>query len=295
MLRIRTLVTPERRDGLVYRLDARAKILLIFAVGLAAISLDEARLLLCLFALPLLGHGLARFDPGKYKLMLAILGIGLWGVILSQALFYKDWPRTVIFTVVPEDFPVLGWLTGGIFFYREGFTHGLVQGLRFSTMTAFGLLLTWTTEPRDILMGLIRLRMPYGLAFMFITAVRFLPVLISEIATVVTVQRLRGANPVRLGRHSITSAVRILTPVLANSVRRAGTLGASCESRAFNPLRPRTCLEEPRWTLMDLLVCAIPLAVAMTLLITKAAFWLYKTDVLYFPELRWLYQIAREL
>lgn len=295
MLRLRTLVTPEQKDGFIYRLNARAKILFLVAVGLVVISLEEADHLLILFVLPLLGHAMARFEPGKYKLMLVILCIGLWGVTLSQALFYKDWPRTVILTLVPEDFPVLGWLTGGIFFYREGLVHGMVQGLRFSTMTAFGLLLTWTTEPRDILMGLIRLRMPYGLAFMFITAVRFLPVLIAEIATVVTVQRLRGANPVKLGRHSITSAIRILTPVLANSVRRAGTLGASCESRAFNPLGARTCLEESHWTTKDILVCAVPLAAAMAILTTKVAFWLYKTELLYLSELRWLYQIAREL
>ncbi len=295
MLQLRALVTPERKDGFIYRLDARVKVLFIVAVGLVVISLEEADHLLMLFCLPVLGHLLARFEPGKYKLTFVILCIGLWGVALSQALFYKDWPRTVVLTLVPEDFPVLGWLTGGIFFYREGFVHGMVQGLRFSTMTAFGLLLTWTTEPRAVLMALIRLRMPYGLAFMFITAVRFLPVLISEIATVVTVQRLRGADPVKLGRHSITSAIRILTPVLANSVRRAGTLGASCESRAFNLMRARTTLEESQWTARDFVICAVPLAAAAAVLLTKLSFWLYKTELLYFSELRWLYQFAREL
>lgn len=295
MLQIRNLVTPERKDAFVYRLDARAKILFIFSVGLVVISLEEADHLLMLFALPVLGHMLARFDPGKYKLTFVILCIGLWGVTLSQALFYKDWPRTVVLTLIPEDFPILGTLTGGVHFYKEGFLHGMVQGLRFTTMTAFGLLLTWTTEPRDILLGLTRLRMPYGLAFMFITAVRFLPTLISEISTVVAVQRLRGANPVKLGRHSITSAIHILTPVLANSVRRAGTLGASCESRAFNPLAPRTTLDEPRWTWPDLAVSAIPLMAACTILTTKVAFWLYRAEILYISDLRWLYQIAREL
>ncbi len=295
MFRVKALVTPERKDALIYRFDARSKILCIFSAGIAAICIEEASHLLLLFAVPVAGHLSARFDRGKYQLLFMILVVGLWGVVFSQALFYRDWPRTVLATLVPEDFPLLGRLTDGIHLYREGFRHGMVQGLRFTTMTAFGLLLTWTTEPRDILLGLTRLKMPYGLAFMFITAVRFLPVLISEIATVITVQRLRGANPVRLGRHSITSAIRILTPVLANSVRRAGTLGASCESRAFNPLGERTCLEESRWSLRDTVVSVIPLAAAVALLIAKTAFWLYKTELLYVSELRWLYRIAREL
>lgn len=292
---MRSLVMPEQKDTWVHRLDPRAKILCVMAAGLTVICLDVPEHLFALLLFPLAGHILARFQPGKYLVTGSVLLIGVWGIALSQALFYHEWPRTVVFTLVPPDFPLLGWFTGGVYVYEEGFVHGMVQGLRFATMTAFGLLVTWTTEPRDILLGLTALKVPYGLAFMFITSVRFLPTLISEISTVVSVQRLRGANPVKIGPGSIRSAVSVLTPVLANCVRRASILGSSCESRAFNPTGARSSLVEMHWRGRDLAVCTIAMGFALSCFAAKIAFWLYKAEILYISNLRWLYQIAREL
>lgn len=295
MFKIRTLTVVEKENSFIYRLDPRTKLLLLLSLGTIAISLDkpEHLLLLSVFLVP--AYLLARFELSKYKLILLIILIGLWGMVLSQAMFYREWPRTVILTIIPRDFPILGWLTGGLYLYKEGFLYGLAQGLRFATMIASGLLVAWTTEPRDLLLGLTRLKVPYGMAFMFITSIRFLPVLVSELFTVIAVQRLRGADTVKLGRHTLKSAINILTPVLARSVKRAATLGASCESRAFNPNLPRTYLRELRYSRVDVMFSGAAVIVAAAIVVTKMIFWLYCKDILYFPELRWLYTIAREL
>ncbi len=295
MFRIRTLTVVEKGDSFIYRLDPRTKLLLLLSIGTIAISLDkpEHLLLLSIFLIP--SYLLARFELNKYKVIFLIVLIGLWGMVLSQAMFYRQWPRTVILTIIPVDFPVLGRVTGGLYLYKEGLLYGLAQGLRFATMIASGLLIAWTTEPRDLLLGLVRLKVPYGMAFMFITSVRFLPVLVSELFTVIAVQRLRGADTVRLGRHTLRSAINILTPVLARSVKRAATLGASCESRAFNPNLPRTYLRELRYSRIDIMLSMAAVIAAAAIVVIKTLFWLYCTGILYFPWLRWMYTIAREL
>lgn len=295
MLGLRSLVVSETRHYWLYRLDPRTKLVALLAFAVAVISLDEPRHLLVLLLLALAGHMGARFSAGKYKLTTVILLIGLWGVTLSQALFFREWPRTVIVTLMPAQFPVLGKLTGGVYLYKEGFEHGLAQGLRFSAMTGLGLLVAWTTAPRDLLLGLIRLKMPYGLAFMLTTAVRFLPLLMAEIGTVVAVQRLRGANPVKVGPKSVAHIINLLTPVLANAVKRAATLGASCESRAFTPLGPRTALRELHFQWIDRLLLAMLTMCCGLLLAVKSAFWLYQAELIYISEWRWLYQLARAL
>lgn len=295
MLGLKSLVVNETRDHWLYRLDPRTKIVALLVGGVAVVGLEEPRHLLVLLLLSLVGHGLARFSAGKYRLTLFILLIGMWGVTLSQALFFREWPRTVVVTLLPEHFPVLGQITGGIYLYKEGFIHGLAQGLRFAAMTGLGLLVAWTTAPRDLLLGLIRLRMPYGLAFMLTTAVRFLPLLMAEIGTVVAVQRLRGANPVRVGRKSVANIINLLTPVLANSVNRAATLGASCESRAFNPLGARTALRELRFQWPDQVILTVLITFFGLLLTVKGLFWLYQAEFLYVSQWRWLYQLARAL
>ncbi len=295
MFRIRPLTVAEKKDSLVYHLDPRTKLLLLSSIGIIAVSLDEPRHLLFLSIFLIPAYLLARFELSKYKLIMLVILVGLWGMVLSQAMFYRQWPRTVILTIIPQDLPLLGRLTGGLYLYKEGLLYGLTQGLRFSVMIASGLLVAWTTEPRDLLLGLIRLRVPYGLAFMFITSVRFLPGLVSELFTVIAVQRLRGADPVKLGRHTLRSAMNILTPVLARSVKRAATLGASCESRAFNPNLPRTYLRELHYNRVDIMLSGAAVMVATALVMAKMIFWLYCKDILYFPGLRWLYAMAREL
>ncbi len=295
MLGLKSLVVGETHDHWLYRLDPRTKIVTLLVVGVAVVSLEEPRHLLVLLFLSLVGQGLARFSAGKYRLTLFILLIGMWGVTLSQALFFREWPRTVVMTLLPEHFPLLGQLTGGVYLYKEGFIHGSAQGLRFAAMTGLGLLVAWTTAPRDLLLGLIRLKMPYGLAFMLTTAVRFLPLLMAEIGTVIAVQRLRGANPVRVGRKSVVNIINLLTPVLANSVNRAATLGASCESRAFNPLGTRTALRELYFQWPDRVILAVLIAFFGMLLTVKGLFWLYQAEFLYISEWRWLYQLARAL
>ena len=295
MFKIKTLTATEKKESLIYRLDPRTKLVLLFSIGMIVISLDEPRHLLILFIFTIVGHLLANFNPNKYKVTLLVILIGLWGVVISQGVFYKEWPRTVVLTIISKDLPLIGWLTGGLYLYKEGLLYGLAQGLRFATMIASGLLIAWTTEPRDLLLGLIRLKVPYGIAFMFITSIRFLPILVSELVTVIGIQKLRGANPVKLGRGTIKSVINILTPVLANSVKRAATLGASCESRAFNPNLPRTYLRELHYGWWDILVSGLFVVAAISIVIGKMIFLLYRIDLLYLSQLRWLYAIAREL
>ena len=293
MFKIRAIGLTEKRDSLIYRMDPRAKLLLLFCVGTVAVCLDRPRNLLILSAFPILGHLLARFEMTKYKITLIVILIGLWSMALSQGIFYREWPRTVILTIIPGRFPILGGLTGGIYIYKQGLLYGLAQGLRFTTMISSGLLVAWTTEPRDLLLGMIRLRVPYGMAFMFISSVRFLPVLVSELITVVAVQRLRGTDPVRLGRHTIRNFIDILVPVLARSVKRAATLGASCESRAFNPDLDRTYLRELHYNQVDIWLSCMTCLITVTVVVTKLLFWLYSRDMLYISGMRWLYTMAR--
>jgi hypothetical protein len=46
---------------------------------------------------------------------------------------------------------------------------------------------------------------------------------------------------------------------------------------------------------VDVILSGAAVMVAAALVITKMIFWLYCKDILYFPELRWLYAMAREL
>ena len=85
--------------------------------------------------------------------------------------------------------------------YREGVVYGAVQGLRSATMLALGLFVCWTSDPRQLLKALMAWRLSPQIAFMLVTAIRFLPVLAAEAGEVIIALRLRSDTQV--GRKSV--------------------------------------------------------------------------------------------
>ncbi|MDY9927727.1 energy-coupling factor transporter transmembrane component T [Methanosarcina sp.] len=294
MIGARSIAEPTIKDTLIHRMDPRAKILILISAAFIAVTLDNPETMLLLFLTVLSGFALARMPAIKLKTLAFLLILLVWGTIYSQALFYSQLPRTVIFTIIQPDFPVLGWLTnGGLFVYEEGLHHGAIQGLRSASILSLGLLMCWTTDSRDMLNGLVGLRVPYSVAFMVVTAVRFLPIIITEVATVITVQRLRGFNPKRFGSGIIKTSLNILTPTLSNCVRRTGTLAISIQSRAFRANPDRTYLKKLKFSELDKAMVTACIFVAISIVIIKLLYNMYTSGIYYTSDLRPVYAIAR--
>jgi len=293
MIGARSIAEPTIKDTVIHRMDPRAKILILISTVFVAVSLDNQKTKLLLFLLVLSGFALARMPAIKIKTLVILLVLLIWGTIYSQSLFYSQLPRTVIFTIISPNFPVLGWLTGGgLFVYEEGLHHGAVQGLRSASILSLGLLMCWTTDSRDMLNGLVGLRVPYSVAFMVITAVRFLPIIITEVATVITVQRLRGFNPKKFGSGIVKTLLNILTPTLANCVRRTGTLAVSIQSRAFRANLDRTSLKKLEFSDSDKIMVAVCVFAAISIVIMKLIYNMYTSGIYYTSGLRPVYAIA---
>jgi energy-coupling factor transport system permease protein len=294
MIGARSIAEPTIKDTVIHRIDPRAKILILISTAFIAVALDNPKTMFLLFLTVLFGFALARMPAIKIKTLALLLVFLIWGTIYSQALFYSQLPRTVIFTIISPDFPVLGWLTnGGLFVYEEGLHHGAIQGLRSASILSLGLLMCWTTDSRDMLNGMVGLKVPYSVAFMVVTAVRFLPIIITEIATVITVQRLRGFNPKKIGSGMVKTLLNILTPTLANCVRRTGTLAVSIQSRAFRSNLNRTYLKKLKFSDVDKAVIAVFVFTATSIVIIKFLYSMYTSGIYYTSGLRPVYAIAR--
>lgn len=294
MIGARSIAEPTIKDTIIHRMDTRAKVLILISIAFITVTLDNSETMFLLFMIVLSGFALARMPVVKLKTLTILLILLIWGTIYSQALFYSQLPRTVIFTIINPDFPVLGWMTnGGLFVYAEGLQHGAIQGLRSASILSLGLLMCWTTDSRDMLNGLVGLKVPYSVAFMVVTAVRFLPIIITEVATVVTVQRLRGFNPKRFGSGIIKTSLNVLTPTLSNCVRRTGTLAVSIQSRGFRANTNRTYLKKLRFSEFDKALVTVCIFAAISIGIIKLLYNLYTSGIYYSSDLRPVYAIAR--
>ena len=189
---VRQLWEGTDAAGWAQKLNGRTKLLFLFLFAILMITVDNPRTLFILFTFTLLLHLAAKTSIYKWKVMAILLLLGLWGSMFSQALFFAQTPRTPLFVLIAPEAGFIGQLTGGLFIYREGILYGAVQGLRSASMLALGLLVCWTSDPRQLLQALLAWRLPPQMAFMLVTAIRFLPVLAAETGEVITALQLRS-------------------------------------------------------------------------------------------------------
>lgn len=257
--------------------DPRLKLGLLAAVALLAVVLDRPQHLLLLAvatALPALTV-LGRHRRAVLGLVLAIV----WSTVLSQALFYAERPR-------------VAWLSlGPLVLWREGAWHGLVQSLRLVAMGLAGASVALSTAPDRLLQGLVALRVPWGVGFLAVTALRMVP-LVGREWLQVRAARQRGVPPTAPWAR-LRDELLLLRPVIARAVRRARTLAEALDARGFDPAggrRPRRPLAMPP---VEGALLATALSAAVAVAGVEGLYRLYLAEILYLPALRPLYAWAR--
>jgi energy-coupling factor transport system permease protein len=204
-----------------HRLDPRTKILgaaMLFVMVLAFNHpLFIAVITLSVLLIARAARALVNFWRMRY--LLALL------VVFSAVL----WP---FFTTGPT--PLIDW--GPFAISRESALYALAMGLRIATFVMTGLVFLSTTTNEEFTNGLIRLKLPYPVAFAFSTALRLLPTFACAGATIVQAQVSRGldvesGNVFQRGRKFIPLAV----PLFIYAIRHTNMLAMALESRGFDP------------------------------------------------------------
>jgi energy-coupling factor transport system permease protein len=277
------------RHGLA-RVDARLKMALGFSMSIHVVLADSLSYLGLLALVGLAVYLSAR--PSAFQLKLAFVSVGLlaWGVMFSQGLFYGEYPRTVLLPLLPPN----AVMPDGLNIYTEGVYYGLVQSLRMIAVTLTGYAICFTTQPDQFYRGLLTMRVPFSVAFMAVSAIRFIPIVAAEFATVRRAMTMKGYRPFRLGlRDTLATEVASLRPVLSGAIRRSEEVALSIVTRGFAFGRPRTTLHEARLSRGEWGVVAGLLACVLAVGVCKVLFWLYVSEIYYTSSLRGLYQFTR--
>lgn len=274
------------------RLDPRVKLAWLAWVSTLSIVLDSTPALATLFVVAALPVAGVRMRPTAWLVVLGLLAALVWSTLLSQALFYAELPRTVLVHLIPP-FEWNGRDWPGLSLSREGALYGLGQSLRLLSVMMAGLTVCLSTSPERLLAALGKLRVPVAIGFTTVTALRFLPLLADEMATVRRARRLRGYGQHRGGRQLLRGEIGLLYPVLAAGLRRATTLAASVSSRGFDPLGRRTYYPALVMHWSEWLILGMLAAMWTTIIVVKLLYWLYLAELFYRPSLRGLYDVAR--
>ena len=216
----------------MHRLDPVFKILISLICAVLVVIFKEPLYLALLFAASASLFFITGPTRSQVRTALALIVLVMSTTMISQGFFYYFSPRTPIFTILPHDLGIAGRITGGIAFYREGLVYGLVQSLRFSTVTLLCMAIVITTHPSNLIRGLKRLRIPARLGFVITVSIRFLPEFIEEAQRIMLAQRLRG-----LRTKGLSGALRkfsyLMVPLFTTSLRKAWRVAMVYEMRGF--------------------------------------------------------------
>lgn len=155
----------------------------------------------------------------------------------------------------------------------------LLYALRFVAIVVSTSLFFITTSPDELEQVMKTFRLPRDVVFAFVTAVRFIPVMLLDTIQIMDAQKSRGLE---LEKGNVFKRVRnmipILIPLVVNSVVRSGELAEAMESRAYGAVARPTSLVTYKASSADKVV-----ALAAVVLFALTAYSFYYVLPVKFP------------
>ncbi len=229
----------------IHRLNPFAKLAWVGSILVLALVLNNPLFLLLLFLATLPVVRVA----GVWREWLASMKFTVYlcaAIILINALVNSH-GTTVLFSF-PFRLPVVGTPVITL----EALFFGGAMCLRMLAIISALAILTFTVHPDDMMLAMIKIRLPYKSVLLTSLSTRFIPTLIDDAQRITDVQRSRGLE---LDKGRLTRRIRgrasIVTALLSNSLDRAVQVAEAMESRAFGTGSKRTFYKDIRLTLTD--------------------------------------------
>jgi energy-coupling factor transport system permease protein len=241
-------------NSLIHRADAISKLIWVLAVVILTFQFNtaDARAIM-LGALLIIAIIFARI-PLSTILRASPL---IFGIALLLGLFhlFVTNGEQILFTIGP--------LTAT----QEGLVKGSEYFFRLAIMVLASFMLIWTTDIRELMVGLVRLGVPYRYAFAIFMALRFLPMVQQEVAAVKAAHTIRGRASRSPLAHRFRLWQRYLFTVIVNGLRKAENTALAIESRGFGAYPDRTYVKDFHWSVLGILLILIFLALGAILIV----------------------------
>lgn len=165
----------------------------------------------------------------------------------------------------------------------EAISFGAGMCLRLLAIISAFALLTFTVHPDDIMLAMLKMKLPYKSVLAISLSTRFIPTLIEDAARISDVQRSRGLELDR-GRltQRLKSRMAIIIPLLSNSLDRTVQVAEAMEARAFGSGQKRSFYKEIALKKPDIPALIMGL---VPLLLGIFIWWRGMGDYQYYPAL----------
>ncbi len=237
-----TLIGYCPGQSFFHRLDPRAKIVFLLLFTTVIFIIQQIYLVLVVLLIIIALWGVAgiplRRLGGYFKMLSGILVF----LFVVQAILY---PGEVILMdpIIPSSVPLIGGrgnITG------EDVLFGFFIATRLLTIILILPLVSMITPIDRLTLGLVRLRLPYQLAYITTTALNLVAVLKDEAGVIMDAQRLRAfrtfekRNPIA----KMKAYPPLVTPLVIGAMHRAKLVAIAMESRGFGAKGERGYIED---------------------------------------------------
>lgn len=237
------------------RMDALSKGIWLVVVSATALVIGSPIFFVIHLGLVILvGLSLGRVPVGTFVRGASVLLLLALALFIFQVLFIHRGDLVLQIGPVP--------------IYTSGIRQGLTTALRILAVSVAGLVFVWTTNPRDLILGLVHIGLPYRLAYAMFVAFQVVPLLRQEATIIREAHLVRGVVE-ESGR--LEAWKRYFVPLLAFSIRKAEIAAIAMDSRAFGAYPKRTSVDEFHWSRSGLWLVGVFAALEGSL-IAAAAF-----------------------
>ncbi len=215
------------KDGFFHRLTPISKIVFIIVISLMCIiSINLVFLAGLVIGLIVIAY-LSGLHHEVMQQSNLIIVMSIVFIIITLITMPNG---AVLGTIVPFGVPLIG----GSFPLTQGALEiGLILTFRFIILIfAFQLFLI-STQPRDLVHTLEKMKMPIDYILMFVIALRFIPTLQIEGIRIHEAQLARGYNPGTGFIGKIRSVAPIVVPLVSNALMRSNVLGLTIDMRGY--------------------------------------------------------------
>lgn len=239
-----SVVGYQPGTSFLHQLNPVTKLVVTVGVAIIAFTLPGFRAPLAL----LLGVIVVVAAAGVSRSVLEtalVIGVPLATILLVvQGLFYPG-NETPLFVL--DGVPAIGTLT----IWREGVTFAL--GIVFQLLVAILAMLATiaTSHPRRLTTALMEKGMPRQFAYVFMSALQFVPRIRQSSQRIIDAQRARGLDTEASIRRRVRALVDLLSPLLISELIAAQTRALALEARGFGRSGARTNIYDIPDTAVD--------------------------------------------
>jgi energy-coupling factor transport system permease protein len=270
-------------NSIMHRLNPLSKLFILILLTVLTLIINSLIILsivsVCVILIALLSHISIRNLTRKLRFIVFIL---IFGVILN--IFFNAIPeQNQIILFYLFNLPFLPIRRLAVYFSFRAFFIVL-------TLYTSSIIYTNTTNMKDFVYSLMRLKIPYKYCYAFMVGIRYIPTIEEEAKTISLAQRARGfgLEKAKSIRKAYSLIFERLTATLVSILRKGNTTSISMENRCFGAFKTRTNMVKIEFNYLDFIIIVIS--------ITSFLFYiLYFLRILPIPYPPSLYSIFMQL